>query len=90
MSLPLRYLKLDVTIIAVKQMERMQADPIFVQNGNKQKKLKDQNKNFNFYDDKHFYDFEVILKEIGCLGKYQLFLFLIVFWISIPSGFFFF
>ena len=37
-------------------------------------------------NDNKFYDFDVILKEIGSLEKYQLFLFLVVFWISIPSG----
>ena len=45
----------------------------------------DKNKTETKNDNK-FYDFDVILKEIGSLEKYQLFLFLVVFWISIPSG----
>ena len=45
----------------------------------------DKNKTKTKNDNK-FYDFDVILKEIGSLEKYQLFLFLVVFWISIPSG----
>ena len=37
-------------------------------------------------NDNKFYDFDVILKEIGSLEKYQLFICLDVFWISLPSG----
>ena len=33
-----------------------------------------------------FYDFDVILNEIGGLGKYQLFLISLVYWITLPAG----
>ena len=34
----------------------------------------------------NFYDFDVILNEIGGLGKYQLFLISLVYWIALPAG----
>jgi len=36
----------------------------------------------------NFYDFEVILEELGSLGKYQLFLTILVCWTTIPTGIF--
>ena len=36
----------------------------------------------------NFYDFEVILEELGSLGKYQLFLIILVYWTTIPTGIF--
>ena len=37
-------------------------------------------------DDKKLYNFDIILNKIGDLGKYQLFLISMVYWISIPTG----
>ena len=37
-------------------------------------------------DDDVFYDFDEILKEIGALGKYQIMLVLMAYWITIPAG----
>lgn len=36
--------------------------------------------------EKKFYDFEVLLKEIGDFGKYQIVLVLMAYWITIPTG----
>ena len=33
-----------------------------------------------------FYDFDILLKEIGQLGKYQIFLIALVYWITLPAG----
>ena len=40
-------------------------------------------------NDKKIYDFEIILDKIGDLGKYQIVLILMVYWISIPTGLYF-
>ena len=32
-------------------------------------------------------DFSVVLKEIGNLGRYQIFLVLLAYWVTIPAGF---
>ena len=37
-------------------------------------------------DDKKLYNFDIILNKIGDLGKYQLLLISMVYWVSIPSG----
>ena len=39
-------------------------------------------------DKQNFYDFEVILEELGSLGKYQLFLIILVYWTTVPTGIF--
>jgi len=65
----------------------MQKDHISVKIESKQTELQNDNSKKTVLHDKKFYDFDVILKDIGSLEKYQLILFFIVFWISIPSGF---
>ena len=35
---------------------------------------------------KYRLDFEVVMKEIGGLGKYQVLLVLLAYWVAIPSG----
>ena len=50
--------------------------------------IKEKNKTNDAHDKNAtiFYDFDVILSDIGGLKKYQLFLVSLVYWITLPAG----